>query len=257
MSAMSMILLTATASFAAQNSAAATNSIAGDPAPAFDVATIKRSDPNSTYNSGFHLNGRHISCTKETLASIFSVAYGIHVKQIVNAPDWLSKDRYDIDGISDTQSEPTLPQMQGMYRKLLADRFHLIFHPETRQLPIYALIVTKGGPRLAPLKPGESTNEDSWTNGAVRTMELTATPMPVFAIDLDFFLERPVIDQTHLQGSYDFMLKWTSDDSKLADPDQPPSLFTAIQEQLGLKLEAVKGPAEVYVIDHAERPSDN
>jgi uncharacterized protein (TIGR03435 family) len=133
----------------------------------------------------------------------------------------------------------------------------LSFHRETRQLPIYTLTIAKGGPKLAPPKPGESVDEDSWLNGGVRTVELTATPMPVFAIDMDFFVERPVVDQAGLQGSYDFMLKWTFDDSRLTDPNALPSLFTAIKEQLGLKLDAVKGPAEVYVIDRIERPSEN
>ncbi len=113
--------------------------MARDASPDFLVATIKPGNPDSTGGWAFPTEGRHISCVNATVATIMVVAYGIHAKQIVGGPEWLSKDRYDINGIPDVPGVPDLKQMQEMYRKLLANRFHLIFHREIRDIPIYAL----------------------------------------------------------------------------------------------------------------------
>ena len=192
-----------------------------------------------------------------TVATIFLVAYGIHGKQIVGGPAWFSKDRYDINGVPDVPGVPSLKQMQAMYQKLLADRFHLIFHREVREIPIYALTVAKGGAMLKPADPNENLNTGNSGGGGQRTLKFTNMSMPDFALNMNFYEDRPVIDQTALPGRYDFTLRWTSDVSAENEPGAPPSLFTAIKEQLGLRLDAVKGPAEVFVIDRVERPSAN
>ena len=223
---------------------------------AFEVATIRRSDPNSARN-GFPTDGRHVACFGTTVKIILSVAYGIHVKQIVNGPDWISKDAYDVNGISDRPGEPSLAQMQQMYRKLLADRFHLVVHREVRDLPIYAVRIVRGGPHLSLAKPGEDLSTSNRQNGGQRTLKFINMPMSAFALNMNFYMERPVVDQTSLDGAYDFTLAWTFDDSKPASGDAAPSLFTALKEQLGLRFEAVTGAAEVFVIDRIERPSEN
>jgi len=231
--------------------------MARDASPNFLVATIRPSDPDSTGGWGFPTEGHHISCVNATVATIMSVAYGVHIKQIVGGPEWLSKDRYDINGIPDVAGVPDLKQMREMYQKLLADRFHLTFHREQREMPIYAITVTKGGPILKVADPNEDLNTGNSGTGGQRTLKFTNMSMANFALNMNFYEDRPVVDQTALPGRYDFTLKWTYDVSRENDPGAPPSLYTAIKEQLGLRMDAVKGPAEVLVIDKAERPSEN
>jgi uncharacterized protein (TIGR03435 family) len=222
--------------------------------PEFEVATIKPSDPDSK-RTGFHLNGQHVSTTNETLNNLISFAYGVHLKQIVSGPPWLETDRYDIDGVSDVAGEPDFKQMQGMYQKLLANRFGLTFHRQKKELSVYALIVGKSGPKLAKSLGDPNAQPDQI--GGARAMTFTNTSMTDLALMLQFSLDRPVIDQTQLSGKFDFLMKWTPMDAQSSDPDSPPGLFTAIQQQLGLKLEPTKASDDVIVIDHVDRPSAN
>jgi uncharacterized protein (TIGR03435 family) len=231
--------------------------MARDASPDFLVATIKPSDPDSTSGWGFPTEGHHISCVNANVATIMLVAYGVHVKQIVGGPEWFSKDRYDINGIPDMAGVPDLKQIREMYQKLITDRFHLVFHREVRDIPIYALTVSKAGPILKVADPNESLNTGNSGGGGQRTLKFTNMSMPDFALNMNLYEDRPVIDQTSLRGRYDFTLKWTYDISRESEAGAPPSLFTAIKEQLGLRMDAVKGPAEVFVIDHVERPSEN
>jgi uncharacterized protein (TIGR03435 family) len=232
-------------------------SMAADASPGFLVATIKPSSPDATGGWAFPGEGRHVSCVNATVVDILSVAYAIQVKQIVGGPKWLSEDRYDISGIPDVAGVPSLVQIREMYRKLLAERFHLVLHREVREMPIYALTVAKGGPVLKIADPNENLNTGNSGSGGQRTLRFTNMSMSNFALNMNLYEDRPVIDQTSLTGRYDFTLTWTYDISRENAPDAPPSLFTAIKEQLGLRMDAVKGPAEVSVIDHVERPSEN
>lgn len=229
--------------------------MARDASPSFLVATIKPSAPDET-REGFPSDGRHLSCIRETVDTILTVAYGIHIKQIANAPEWLGKDRYDISGVADLPGIPDLEQQQQMWRKLLADRFHLQFHRETRQIPIYALTMAKGGPILKVADVNEPINTGNSGGAGRRTLRFTNMPMSGFVLNMNWYLDRPIVDQTKLPGRYDFTLRWTYD-PRVDDSDAAPSLPTALTQQLGLKLDAVKGPAEVLVIDHVERPSPN
>jgi bla regulator protein BlaR1 len=233
--------------------------MAADASPAFLVATIKPSDPDSASRGwGFPTEGRHVSAVNATVENIMEVAYGIHTKQIVGAPVWLSKDRYNINGIPDVAGVPDFIQKREMYQKLLADRFHLVFHRETREMPIYAITIAKGGPILTPANPNEThINTGNSGGGGQRTLKFTNISMSDFSLNMNFYEDRPVIDQTSLPGRYDFTLRWTDDLSRENETGAPPSLFTAIREQLGLRVNAVKGPAEVFVIDSVERPSVN
>jgi bla regulator protein BlaR1 len=234
------------------------NPIATDANAAFLVATIRPSDPNSNQAGwGFPVEGHRLSCYNATVENILLIAYGIHIKQIVNAPEWVGKDRFDIAGVADIPGTLSLPQQQQMWRKLLADRFHLAFHREVRELPVYAITVAKGGPILKIADPGELTNTGNGGSASQRTLKFRSMSMSSFALNMNFYLDRPVIDRTSLPGNYDFTLQWTFDDAGLPEPNAAPSLFTAIKEQAGLELKAAKGPAEVLVIDHVDKPSEN
>lgn len=240
-----------------QTSIEAEKPMAKDASPSFLVATIKPSDPNAHDGWGFPTEGHHITCYNASVETILSVAYGIHAKQIVGGPEWINKDRFDINGVPDVDGVPSLKQMQEMYQKLLADRFHLVLHRERRDLPIYAITIAKGGPILKLADPSEILNAGNSGSNGQRTMKFTNMSIADFAFNLNFYEDRPVVDQTSLPGRYDFTLKWTYEVSKENDPGMPPSLFTAMREQLGLRMDAVRGSAEVLVIDHAERPSEN
>jgi hypothetical protein len=128
--------------------AEATKRMAADADPAFDVATVKPTDPK-VQSSGFHSgDGRRINCDNQTLADILQFAYGIHWKQIVGAPDWVGTDKWDIDGYPDAPGVPNYKQMQAMYRKIVDERFGLKMHKETRSMSVYAISVEKGGSKL-------------------------------------------------------------------------------------------------------------
>jgi len=230
-----------------------------DADPSFEVATVKPSGPDER-GSAIHTEGRRLVIKNDTLNTVLLFAYGMHAKQLVDAPAWFATDRYDVDGGLDTEGQPSLKQMQRIVQKLLTDRFQLKFHRETRELAVYALTVAKDGPRLAKSSgdPNALGDESDQSHGAQITQSITNFSMTEFALILQFFTDRPVVDQTGLAGKWNFKWTWTADESRVSpDADAPPGMFSAIQEQLGLKLEAVKAPADVYVIDHIERPSAN
>ena len=233
-------------------------SMAADAHPAFLVATIRPSNPDTLGGWDFSgTNGHHISGANVDLVTLIRIAYGIHEKQIVDAPDWLARTRYDIQGVPDLPGVPSFEQTREMYRKLLADRFHLVFHRETRELPVYALTIAKGGPNLKSAGPGETMNTGNSGSPGERITRFRSMSMPDFALNMDLIEDRPVVDRTGLAGRFDFTLRWSTDVAHATEPDAAPSLFTAIKEQLGLRLDAVKGPVEVFAIDHVERPSAN
>ena len=232
--------------------------MAADAHPSFEVATVKLHDPNSGHQ-GFDAKGERVTARDQSVASMMMFAYGIHPTQIVGAPDWVKNAQYDIEGKTNTAGEPNLSQQQEMLQKLLADRFDLKFHRDKRALPVYAIRIAKGGPKLTPAAhPDAQPDQDGSGHGTEADLGFTSFSMPDLAMGLQFFVhDRPVIDQTGLTGRYDFKLRYTYDEAHATDPDAPPGLFTAIQEQLGLKLEPVKAPVDVFVIDHVERPSAN
>jgi uncharacterized protein (TIGR03435 family) len=233
--------------------------MAADADPAFEVATIKPSNPENQ-NSGFHSgDGRRVNCDNETLIDILQFVYGVHSKQILGAPDWAGSDRWDIDGYPDAPGMPDDKQMQAMYRKIMAERFGLKMHTEKKSLSIYAIRMGKGGPKLTKSLDQNGLSDTTFTefNSQRRVLRVTATNMEEFAATMQFIVDKPLADQTGLPGRYDFVLKWATDETETSDPNAPPGIFTAIQEQLGLKLVPVKAPADVIVIDHMERPSAN
>jgi uncharacterized protein (TIGR03435 family) len=232
--------------------------MAADAHPSFAVATIKPHDPASAHQ-GFHAHGDRFLIQNETVESLLKLAYGVHQLQIVNAPEWVNKDAYDIDGKTDTDGEPNFRQQQEMIQQLLADRFKLQFHRGKRLLSVYALRVTKGGPKLTlAADPTAQPDQNAKAHGGELTQIYTSASIADFILGMQFFVDdRPIVDQTGLAGRYDISLRYTSDESITADPNAPPGIFTAIQEQLGLKLAPIKTSADVMVIDLIARPSEN
>lgn len=232
-----------------------------DADPDWDVVTVKARDPNETGNNqSMNMNGTQFAISNKTVENMLEAGYGVHKKQIVGAPEWMDTMRWDVRGVPDVPGYPSLAQAKSLLRKVLAERFGLKLHKETKDLQVYAITVAKGGEKMARSAgdPNGSMDErDSQSNG-VMTMRLTNASMGDFSWALLYFLDRPAVDQTGLAGRYDFQLKWTVDESRApTDGSAPPGLFTAIQEQMGLKLESVKAPAEVLVIDAVERASAN
>jgi bla regulator protein blaR1 len=258
--------------------------------PAYEVASIKP-DKSGTDMTMLRTTPVGFIATNVPLKMLIQQAYGVEDNQILGAPSWIGSARFDIEAkvsSSETDALHNLgpDQRRLMLQPLLADRFQLKVHTEVRELPILALVVAKGGPKLHEAKPG-----DTYPNGIkgfdgeaggpglmhMGPGQLTAQGLPMSSVAqlLSQQLGRTVHDKTGLTGKYDFTLQWTPEvggspmmkgpgagQQGPGGPPSPtdnggPSIFTAIQEQLGLKLESQKGPVEVVIIDHVETPSEN
>jgi uncharacterized protein (TIGR03435 family) len=241
--------------------------MAADANPSLEVATIKPSQPDRP-GRAFLWRGNRLVTFNTTLMALVGFAYDVQEKQVIGGPDWMDKEKFDIEGKPDTPGTPSSNQLRVMVKKLLTDRFQLKFHDEKRDLPAYVLTAGKTGPKMA--------KEDSNPNGLPGLFFRNLGDLNVRNATMEDFvhllqsavLDRPVVDQTGFAGRWDFELKWTPDDSQFGGmgmrapppsdaPDAPPPLFTAIQEQLGLKLESQKAQVDVMVIDNVGHPSPN
>jgi len=241
-------------------------SMPDDAKPKFDVVTIKPSDP-SRPGKNFTLRGRHVVTINTSVSDLITFAYALHPKQLVNAPAWIDE-KYDLDGVPDIEGQPSTPQMRLLVQDALATRFGLKFHRDQRELAAYALSVAKGGPKLTPTADAPNAPKN-FGFAALGRLRVTNATMRDFCDGMQgAVMDKPVVDQTGLTGRYDFTLNWTPDESQFAvlggyhapaqeDPNAPPSLSTAIQEQLGLKLENTKAKVDTFVIDHLEKPTAN
>jgi uncharacterized protein (TIGR03435 family) len=247
----------------------------------FEVASIKPAAPDAR-NSSFRLvPGGGLSITNGILKQLIAFAYDVRDFQISGGPSWIGSERYDIlakpgrpEGPADlrqaSDEQRTLLQesIRQRLRALLAERFQLTTHRETKELPVYALVAAKSGPKFPESKEG--SNQHMQSNLGRITAE--GSSMRMLTTALSNVLGRPVVDRTGLMGKYDFKMEWTPDvgqigkggapgespdASSLPDPSGGPSIFTAIQQQLGLKLESQKEPVEIIVIDRAEKASAN
>jgi uncharacterized protein (TIGR03435 family) len=215
----------------------------------------------------FTYPGGRITATNYTLEMLMEEAYGVQRFQIAGGPRWIGDDRYSIvakppASAKSSKSMPPYPKAPPneeqllMLQTLLVDRFHLQFHRETKEGPIYVLAV---GSKELKLKPAKSADDYPWVGGpegggiSGSGMAGTNASMQLLAARLSPYFRRPVLDQTGLKGAFDFRLEITKDDSQ---PDVIASIFSSIQA-LGLKLEAARGPVETLVIDYAERPTGN
>jgi uncharacterized protein (TIGR03435 family) len=243
-----------------------------DANPSFEVATIKPSRPEGRFSLLVNRSGM-LNTTNTSVADLIKFAYDLHPRQISGGPSWLETEKFDVAGKPDVGGIPSGEQLKKMVRKLLTDRFQLTFHLDKKELSVYAITVAKSGVKMT--KNESNPNGLPGFGGAPQGLNVRNTTMAEFAHMLQAnLMEQPVVDQTGLGGArYDFMLKYTPDASQsrlggppppnappvpaAGDPDAPPDLFTAFQQQLGLKLESTKAPVEVLVVDRLEKPSDN
>jgi uncharacterized protein (TIGR03435 family) len=253
----------------------------------YTIVSIKPHKPSENGNFTRILPDGY-SASGVSLQELVVQAYGFGTnpmtdQKLARQPAWFKSETFDINARVDSSDVPALQESMNnkglavyianlqnhvpnarmlMLQELLADRFHLKVHHEIKELPVYALVVAKGGSKLKESKledPSQGRLEDG-------EGQLTAICMPLLFALRAFTQElgRPVLDQTGLTGNYDFTLRWAPDQKQMASPTNAavsdmagPSLFTAIQEQLGLKLEPTKGPVDTIVIDHVEPPTEN
>jgi uncharacterized protein (TIGR03435 family) len=240
--------------------------MAADAPTVFELATIKPSEPGAQ-GRGITMRGpREVLTINTPLGYLIEFAYNVNSRQVIGGPPWMASDRYNVVGRPLAEGVPNERQLRAMIRTLLEDRFKLVIHRDKRELPAYALVVGSG-PKLAKndANPNGLPGLGFRAPGVLGVVN--ATMADFVSVMQSNVLDRPVVDRTGLQGRFDFTLNWTPDESQFrgmglqVPPPSPdakfPGLFTAIQEQLGLKLDSVNAPVEVIVIDGVEKPSDN
>jgi uncharacterized protein (TIGR03435 family) len=246
------------------------------PRPEFEVASIRPDNGSSPPSTGVGL-GRSVS-QNVTLKNLIVLAYRVQEFQISGGPSWIGSDRFDVDAkAEDPKADPD--QVRRMLQSLLEDRFKLKLQRETKETSIFVLVVGKDGPKMTlsadqasptvngPAPSGAGPNRGSIRFGAGSLIG-NAVTIALFTRMLSQRLDRTIVDKTNLTSRYDFQLQWSPDAGEATlDPFGNPlpraadasgvSIFAAMQEQLGLKLESQKGPVEMFVIDHVEKPSPN
>ena len=225
--------------------------------PQFEVASVKPSKADSSSVSGIKTGHGKLDAHNVTLKRCIMGAYGVGPHQISGGPDWLGSDRFQISAKADQPIDDDAALMV-MLQGLLAERFKLALHRETRTIPAFVLEVAKNGPKLEKAEAGESGANTTNTNTGVM-IAAHNTDMDSFAKILARTMELPVVNQTGLEGIFNFKLHWTLESARRVDGGlmEGASIFTAIQEQLGLRLRSEKRPVEILVIDHVEKPSEN
>lgn len=273
---LSLLLSLAAGAASAQAPATATETL--NTIPQLDVISIKPNNSGSL-NSRSNFTASSFISTNLPIHMLLREAFQLNDDQILGEPTWTTSDRFDIDAKVAGPDVPGLKslsfdQRRSMLQQILTDRFQLTFHRDTRELPVYNLVVAKGGIKFQETKteilgPGRGSGRFTVGRGKIITQ---GGSIKSFLSFLSQQTSRTIVDKTGLTGNYDFTLTWTPDDgaagSRSSDAaeagappptlaDSGPSLFTAIQEQLGLKLESGKGPVPVLVIDRLERPAEN
>jgi bla regulator protein blaR1 len=204
--------------------------------------------------------GRRFVTTATSVVDLMLFAYGVHPKQIANAPAWFETDKFEVTMLQAGEGQPSDAQLKAMMRKLLSVRVGLTLHREKRELSVFRLVTLKGGPKLADtLTPDAPAGWGS--GGRPGMLVVKSSTLADVAGFLQRFFDpgRPVIDRTGLSGKYDFTLRWTPDTlrNRGGVADEFPDLFAAIEQQLGLKLESATESVEVLVIDNVTRPTEN
>ena len=250
----------------------------GAPGPAFEVASVKpKVAPRGLYYfplsnpSKFIISGTRVT-TQGALFHLVAGAYGVQFYQVATGPDWSEKwastESYDIEARAPGETPPTRDQVRAMLQTLLADRFQLKMHRESREMPVYNLVVGSGGPKI---KPSTSTDPPKMggegSSGSQIRMRYSNFPIPEFIAEIMSQFDRPLLDKTGLTGGFDFTLEYRPQPpgmtataaAALGVPDPEPGLpvVASIQGQLGLRVVPARGPVEILVIDHAEKPSAN
>jgi uncharacterized protein (TIGR03435 family) len=236
--------------------------------PKFDVASIKPSR-SGDFNYVFKFAPHRFEARNAPVRFLIQFAWNVYDFQITGGPAWAGSARYNIEAVTDKNSNTEDHRL--MIRALLEDRFQLTLHRETRQSQVYALVPAKGGIKIqaskekcdAPAGPASPAPRCDNYSVSSNGMDATAITMQAFATALSQIMDRRVVDKTGYTERFDVHLKWAvsstpgldPDDSSSASNDQ--SIFAALQQQLGLKLESTKGPVDLLVIDRLERPSEN
>jgi uncharacterized protein (TIGR03435 family) len=224
----------------------------------FEVASIRPhvDSPDSRGMVGVKISGPRWTAVNNTLANLVAYAFDLRDQPVTGGPGWASSERFDVAAKAPGDGELTHEKARVMLQTLLTDRFHLKFHRATEEVLQYALVVAKGGPKLKE-SAADAVYTIRMTMLPDRMLRLTgvSTLMSQLAMQLKGSAGRRVTDRTGLTGTYDFTLDYLPGVD--AENSDGPSLFTALQEQLGLKLESIKAPLESIVIDSAEKPSEN
>lgn len=236
--------------------------------PAFEAASIKPDKSGDRRVGIIPFPGGRLNATNVTVKMLIRTAYRVQDFQILGGPSWLASERYDVE--AKAAGNASNDELWQMLQTLLADRFQLALHRETKELPIYALTLTKGGPKFKEAECIGATGPSNPCGGfsflLSGQLKGRSAPISQLALTLSTILGRRVVDETGLAGKYDIDLQWTPDESIAQSPIDAgtlspetnfPSLTTALQEQIGLKLVSEKGPVEVLVIEHAEKASEN
>ncbi|HEY1303784.1 MAG TPA: TIGR03435 family protein [Vicinamibacterales bacterium] len=227
----------------------------------FEVVSIKPTIPGSRGGPGPVVTtspGRFFA--RGSLQFFLQYAFALNSSQIAGGPDWIRTDRFDIEAIQ-PQADPGYARMPVMLRAALVDRFKLVVHREARELPVFALVVAAGGPKLVA-SGRDSEPRTQRGVGELRAVKLTMRGLASLLSPME---GRLVLDRTGLEGEFDFTLRWNPDEFSPRDPrelpavsrDGFPPVLTAVQEQLGLKLEPSRAPIDVLVVDHVEKPAEN
>ena len=236
--------------------------------PTFDVASVKQNKLSTDGRSHIYssLDSGNFRTVNVSMKALLQAAYGLPETQIFGVPSGIGPAMFDIEAKVDSAFDEKMTSLsederralkEQLLQALLADRFKLACHRETRELPIYALVVAKGGSKLQTSKANGRT-----IGGTYGKLVAEGVTVDGFAQELAKRVGRVVVDKTGISGRFDVTLRWTPDEGPAMlngapIPDPPPSIYTAIQEQLGLKLEPRKGPVEVIVVDHVEMPTEN
>jgi uncharacterized protein (TIGR03435 family) len=220
----------------------------------FEVASIHR-NLSGSQNTGINiLPGGRISVTNATLKTLIRNAYGILSFQLAGETGWIDSEYFNIEAKTGAGEGLSQEQLKPYLQSLLADRFHLRVHWESREATVYALLVDKAGPKLKVSSSDEIPSVDTGREPDKMHITCVAQPISVLTQNLGNRLERIVTDKTGLISNYDFAIEW---DPQSGAESAGPSLFTVLKEKLGLRLETQKGQIETLVVDRAERPSEN
>jgi uncharacterized protein (TIGR03435 family) len=237
-----------------------------DPAvdPGIEVATVKPSPPD-VRGRLYTVRGTQVMAINVSLINVITFAYDLHERQVAGGPAWMSTDKFEIAIKPDTPGQPSIQQMKKLFQKALVDRFQFKYHIEKRELSVYAITQ----PSNTKHKLTESASGQNLPNLIFPRPGLlpaqNATMQDFAQVLQSAVMDRPVVNQTKIEGRFDFTLDWTPDQFQFASfgpaPTLPdtgkPNIFQAFQDQLGLKLESTKAQADVVVIDKVEKPSDN
>jgi uncharacterized protein (TIGR03435 family) len=229
--------------------------------PRFQVATIKPASSEESRTT--QIRGNRFATTDTSVVDLLKYAYGLHEQEISGGPKWLKTQNFDIVGDPETQTRPSSGDFKKMVQNLLTDRFHLKAHHEMRELSVLEIVLAKSGPKLnKSTRPPNGIPTFGYSPGELTVANATIADLATFL--QRFVTDRPVFDQTGITGKYDVTLRWTPDELQAEgsrqggrNADSLPGLYTAIQEQLGLKLQEEKRPIQVFVVDHVDTPSEN